>query len=382
MGGLERGPPQRRHMVTLDQAIEKINERLNTAIACRAEDIQVETVSTGSFAVDVATGIRGFPRGYITEVFGEEGGGKSTLALTSCINAVMHNHGLAVYMDAENKTYPRRPIELGIDGDKLVILEPKTKTDTVKRMLKAIETLASVKDGVMVMFRPYTGTLALDVMKALVESGTADIIVIDSVHALTTAAEKDSDAEDKHMAMLARLMSQSIKSSISDIGLSDTAVIFINQTRTTGFGSRYTWQDTPGGKALKFYSALRIRLRQLKNIGDGVIVSAEVKKNCLSAPDRKAEFDILFDSGIDQVKDLFEAAKDLDIIQAAGGYYKFLDEPLSGFDEDGKMIRTSGYEKALSKFRERTEWHGPVRNAILNPPRVDQETGEIIEESK
>jgi len=364
-------------MVTVDDALASIRQSLGDQAACRIDDIQIESVPTGSLSLDIATGVGGFPRGYITEVFGEPGGGKTTLALSACIEQVARG-GTAVFIDAEQKTWQGRPVELGLPEDKLILLSPRSRADTLSIIEESMDLIAKVEGGVFVLFRPYTGTLAWDVIRRLLEDDIADIIVVDSVHALTTEAEKDAGADSKTPALLARLMSQNIKAAVSDLGLARAALVFVNQYRTH-FGSRYSWRESTSGYALKYYASIRISVKDagpLKVRGQGstgINVEAKVEKNCLAAPYEEAGFSIVWKSGVDRASDIWDAACKTGVIDTAGGYYKFNDEPLAGYKDDGKMRRPGGKEAARHLFvTQCLDWHESVREAVLETLKKEE----------
>jgi recombination protein RecA len=359
-------------MSTIDDVVEALKRDLGERIIAKGHDIEIHSVSTGSLSVDVITGYGGFPRGYVTELFGKEGGGKTTLALTSCVRNAMDG-GFSVFIDAENKTWPRRAEELGMDPDRLYVLQPNTKADTLRVLEKVFHKLANVEGGLLVMFRPYTGTLAWDVIHSLLRANLADIIVVDSVHALATGAEKDASAEDSHVGVLPRLMSQNLKSSISDVGLSDTALVFVNQIREK-VGVMYgNPETTPSGWAIKFYSALRLNLRRSGNLGPrkkeyGIQVTALTEKNALSRPRRTAEFDIRWADGIPLASDVFHAAKTTNVITLHGSWYRYRGENIAD---------SAGEKPVIAALEANPSLLGEIREAVLHP-QVDPETGEIM----
>lgn len=360
-------------MTTPAEIAAELKKDLGDRILARGDEVVIDVVPTGSMSLDVATVVGGFPRGYVTELYGAEAGGKTTLALHSCIG-VAERGGLAIFMDAENKTNPQRVIELGIPAEQVYIIEPNKATDTVKPIMKVIEKFTKANCGMILIIRPYTGHLALDVIKqTLKEQLPVDLIVVDSVHALATGTEIDSDTKDQHMAVLARLMSQFLKSITGILGLTNTALVFINQQRT-GFGRRRPYTVTPSGRALTYYAALRVLVTVSKTRSNGIDVIARVKKNSLGRPNLSTEFQIYWATGIDVVADLFEAAIAAKVLDG-GSWYEFQGEKLALPDEEGNAVQ--GKAEALEGLRTKPKVVQAIREAILRP-EVDPDTGEIL----
>ena len=258
---------------------------------------RIEGIPTGSLSLDIALGGRGIPRGRVTELFGPESSGKTTLALHVLANA-QRAGGVAAFIDAEHAldiTWAKR---LGIDVSSLLVSQPDT------------------------------GEQALDITEMLISSNSVDIIVIDSVAALTPKAEIEGDMGDSHMGLHARLMSQAMRKLTSIIGKSKTALVFINQIRMkigVMFGNPET---TTGGRALKFYSSVRIDLRRITTIKDtsgavGSRVRARVVKNKIAPPFRDTEFDIMFDSGISYEGDLLDLATGCEVVEKSGAWLNY-----------------------------------------------------------
>jgi recombination protein RecA len=262
----------------------------------------VEAIPSGALTLDVALGINGFPRGRVIEIFGPEASGKTTLTL-SVIKEVQAKGGVAAFIDAEHAFDSTYAKIVGLNLDDLLISQPDT------------------------------GEQALEIAETLVRSNAVDLIVIDSVAALTPRAEIEGDMGDSHMGLQARLMSQALRKLTAAINKSHTCVIFINQIREkigVMFGSPET---TPGGRALKFYSSVRLDLRKIATLksGDEVIgsrVRARVVKNKVAPPFKEAEFEILHNEGIAKIASVVDAATNLGIIQKSGTWLSFQEEKI------------------------------------------------------
>lgn len=274
----------------------------------------VEAIPTGSLTLDYALGIGGLPRGRVIEVFGPEASGKTTLTL-SAIKEVQKNGGVAAFIDAEHAFDSTYAKIIGINLEELLISQPDT------------------------------GEQALEITETLVRSNAVDLIVIDSVAALTPQAEIEGEMGDAHMGLQARLMSQALRKLTAAISKSRTCVIFINQIREkigVMFGSPET---TPGGRALKFYASVRLDLRRIASIkaGDSVIggrVRARVVKNKIAPPFREAEFEILHDEGIAKTASILDAAVNLGIIGKSGTWLSFQNEKIAqGRDAAIKLLK-------------------------------------------
>jgi len=297
----------------LEKAIEQIAKQLGKGTVMKLGDkeaIKIDTVSTGCLSLDIATGIGGIPRGRITEIYGIEMAGKSTLAMHAIAEA-QKNGGYAAYIDAEHAFDPNYAKNIGIDIDNLVISQPDY------------------------------GEQALEVAEALIRSGAIDIIVIDSVAALVPRAELEGNMGDGHIGLQARLMSQAMRKLAGIVHKSNTAIIFINQIRErigVMFGNPET---TTGGRALKFYASLRLEMRKISSIKDdsgiiGARVKVKVVKNKLAPPFKEAEFDILFGKGICYVSDIVDLGVKYSIIQKSGAWYAYGDLRLGQGKENVK----------------------------------------------
>ena len=274
----------------------------------------IPVISTGSLALDHALGVGGIPRGRVIEIFGPESGGKTTLALHIMAEAQKRD-GLAAFIDAEHALDVMYAKKLGVNFDDLLVSQPDT------------------------------GEQALEIAEVLIRSGAMDVVVVDSVAALVPKAELEGDMGDVHMGLQARLMSQALRKLAASISKSMTAVIFINQIRMkigVMFGNPET---TPGGKALKFYSSVRLDIRKIGNIKDGQEVvgsrtRVKVVKNKVAPPFKEAEFDIMYGEGISAAGDLLDMAVQTEVIDKSGVWYSFDEERIGqGRDNAKKLLK-------------------------------------------
>jgi len=276
-----------------------------------ALDSPIESIPSGSLALDLALGVNGIPRGRITEIFGPEASGKTTLG-QHIIAEVQKRGGIAAYIDVEHALDPAYAANCGVKLDDLLISQPDT------------------------------GEQALEITEALVRSGALDAIVIDSVAALVPRAEIEGEMGDAHIGLQARLMSQALRKLAAAIGKSGTAVIFINQLREKVgiiFGNP---EVTPGGRALKFYSSVRIDLRRVETIKQGTEaigsrIKARVVKNKVAPPFKSAEFDIMFAHGISREGDLIDLGIALGIVKKTGTFFSYGDIRLGQGRENAKQ---------------------------------------------
>jgi recombination protein RecA len=297
----------------LDRVIAQIEKQYGQGSIMQMDEHQyakIEGIETGSLSLDIALGGRGIPRGRVTELYGPESSGKTTLALHT-IACAQKTGGVAAFIDAEHALDTTWAKRLGVDVSSMLVSQPDT------------------------------GEQALDIVEMLVRSNSVDIIVVDSVAALTPAAEIEGEMGDRHIGLQARLMSQAMRKLTSVIGKSKTALIFINQIRMkigVMFGNPET---TPGGRALRFYSSIRIDVRRLATIKDGGIavgsrVRARVVKNKIAPPFRDSEFDIMFDSGISYEGDLLDMGLAAEIVQKSGAWINYGDVRLGQGRENAK----------------------------------------------
>src|SRR5256712_6317415 len=264
--------------------------------------VGVEAISTGALALDVAVGVGGLPRGRIVEIFGPESSGKSTLAMHVVAEA-QRNGGVCAYIDAEHAMDPVYAGAIGVDVDELLISQPDT------------------------------GEQALEIADMLIRSGALDVLVIDSVAALTPRAEIEGEMGDAHVGLQARLMSQALRKLTATLSKSNTIAIFINQLREkigVMFGSPET---TPGGRALKFYSSARLDIRRIESIKDGVEVvgnrtRVKVVKCKVSSPFKQAEFDIMYGKGISREGSLLDVGVDTGLVKKSGAWFTYEGEQL------------------------------------------------------
>ena len=299
----------------LEAALAQIDKQFGKGSVMRLGDqtqAPVEVIPTGSVAMDVALGIGGLPRGRVVEIYGPESSGKTTLALHAVANA-QRNGGIAAFIDAEHALDPVYARQLGVDTDALLVSQPDT------------------------------GEQALEIMDMLVSSGTLDIVVIDSVAALTPRAEIEGEMGDSHVGLQARLMSQALRKVTGRLHQTKTTAIFINQLREkigVFFGSPET---TTGGKALKFYASVRIdvrRIETLKEAGNPVGNRTRVKivKNKMAPPFKQAEFDILYGVGISREGGLIDVGVEEGIVKKSGAWFTYDGDQLGQGKENARRF--------------------------------------------
>ncbi len=305
----------------LDSTLGQIEKQFGQGAVMKMGDkgsMSMESIPTGALALDLALGIGGMPRGRIAEIFGPEGSGKTTLA-THVVAEAQRNGGICAYIDAEHAMDPVYAKAIGVDVDELLISQPDT------------------------------GEQALEIADMLIRSGALDVVVIDSVAALTPRAEIEGDMGDTHVGLQARLMSQALRKLTSNLNKSKTICIFINQLREkigVMFGSPET---TPGGRALKFYSSVRLDIRRIEAIKDGNEIvgnrtRVKVVKNKCAPPFRQAEFDIMYGAGISREGSVIDLGADLDIVKKSGAWYTYEGEQLGQGRENAKRFLTENPE--------------------------------------
>ncbi|HJG49673.1 recombinase RecA [Limosilactobacillus ingluviei] len=301
----------------LDNALKKIEKNFGKGAIMRmgdAVDTKVATVSSGSLAIDEALGVGGYPRGRIIEMYGPESSGKTTVALHA-VAEVQQQGGTAAYIDAENAMDPEYAKALGVDIDNLLLSQPDT------------------------------GEQGLQIADALISSGAIDIVVVDSVAALVPRAEIEGEMGDAHVGLQARLMSQALRKLSGTINKTKTIAIFINQIREkvgVMFGNPET---TPGGRALKFYSTIRLEIRRGEPIKDGSDIignraKIKVVKNKVAPPFKKAEVDIMYGEGISKMGELLDMAAEKDLIKKSGAWYSYGEERIGQGRENAKKWLT------------------------------------------
>ena len=309
---------------SLEMALSQIERQFGKGAIMRlgTDNIQkIGAISTGALSLDLALGIGGVPRGRIIEIYGPESGGKTTLALHIAAEA-QRNGGIAAFIDAEHALDPGYASALGVDVDELLISQPDT------------------------------GEQALEIADMLIRSGALDVVIIDSVAALVPRAEIEGEMGDPHLGLQARLMSQALRKLAGTINRSNTTAIFINQIREkigVMFGSPET---TPGGRALKFYSTVRIEVRRIQTIKDGQEaignkVVAKVVKNKVAPPFRQAEFDIMFGEGISREGSLIDVAVEHDVVRKSGAWYTYEGDQLGQGRENAKRFLRENPEIAV-----------------------------------
>ena len=299
----------------LDMAMSQIDKQFGQGSVMKMGEkaaMNIEAIPTGALSLDLALGIGGLPRGRVTEIYGPESSGKTTLA-THVVAEAQRNGGICAYVDAEHAMDPIYAKAIGVDIDELLISQPDT------------------------------GEQALEITDMLIRSGALDVVVIDSVAALTPRAELEGDMGDTHVGLQARLMSQALRKLTSKLNKYNTICIFINQLREkigVMFGSPET---TPGGRALKFYSSVRLDIRRIESIKNGMEVvgnrtRVKVVKNKCAPPFKQAEFDIMYGQGISREGSVLDLAVTESIVKKSGAWYTYDGEQLGQGRENAKVF--------------------------------------------
>ena len=347
----------------LDMALKQIEKQFGKGSVMKLgenTDRKMETSSSGSIAIDAALGVGGYPRGRIVEIYGPESSGKTTVTLHA-IAEIQANGGTAAFIDAEHALDPVYAQKLGVNIDELLLAQPDT------------------------------GEQALEIAEALVRSGAIDIIVIDSVAALVPKAEIEGEMGDSHMGLQARLMSQALRKLSGVINKSNTLAIFINQVREkigVMFGNPET---TTGGRALKFYSSIRLEVRKGEAIKQGTDIvgnktKIKVVKNKVAPPFRTAEVDIMYGEGISKEGEIVDIGADLDIIQKSGSWYSYNNDRIGQGRENVKQFLKENIairDEIAEKIRQHFGIGGELGYTIGAHENQDElEELELFEEEK
>jgi recombination protein RecA len=331
----------------LEAALGQIEKQFGKGSVMRMGDnlhMNIEAIPTGALSLDLALGIGGLPRGRIVEIYGPESSGKSTLAMHAVAEA-QRNGGICAYIDAEHAMDPIYARAIGVNVDDLLISQPDT------------------------------GEQALEIADMLIRSGALDVLVIDSVAALTPRAEIEGEMGDTHVGLQARLMSQALRKLTGTLSKSSTIAIFINQLREK-IGVMYGSPEvTPGGRALKFYASIRLDIRRIESIKDGAEVvgnrtRVKVVKNKCSAPFKQAEFDIMYGKGISREGSLLDVAVELGFIKKSGAWFTYEGEQLGQGRENVKTFLSEN-PQLMAEVDERVR-------AALQPAPVDETTAPAL----
>jgi recombination protein RecA len=329
----------------LEMAINQIERQFGKGSIMRMGDhakLGIEVIPTGAMALDLALGIGGLPRGRIVEIFGPESSGKSTLALHVVAEA-QRNGGVCAYIDAEHAMDPTYAQAIGVNIDDLLVSQPDT------------------------------GEQALEIADLLVRSGALDVLVVDSVAALTPRAEIEGEMGDAHVGLQARLMSQALRKLTATLSKSRTIAIFINQLREkvgVVYGSP---EVTPGGRALKFYASVRLDIRRVESIKDGPDVvgsrtRVKVVKNKCAPPFKQAEFDIMYGKGISREGSLLDVAVDLGIVKKAGAWFTYEGEQLGQGRENAKQFLAETPELMVAIYERIRQALGVAEAPVSSAP--------------
>ncbi len=341
-------------MRALDAALSQIEKQYGKGAVMRlgenTANMNVETIPTGSLSLDIALGLGGIPRGRIIEIYGPESSGKTTVAL-HMVAETQKRGGIAGFIDAEHALDPVYAKNIGVDIDNLYISQPDN------------------------------GEQALEICETMVRSGAVDIIIVDSVAALVPKAEIDGDMGDSHVGLQARLMSQALRKLTGVISKSNSVVIFINQLREkvgVMFGNPET---TTGGRALKFYSSVRMDVRRIEAIRQqGEVIGnrtrIKVVKNKVAPPFREAEFDIMFGKGISREGDVIDLAANLNIIQKSGAWYAYEGEKIGQGRENAKQYLAE-HPEIFDEVVHKVRVHYGLENDADNGQEVSEDAGSL-----
>lgn len=342
----------------LDTALRQIEKQFGKGSIMKLgeEPIEkIETIPSGSLALDVALGIGGYPRGRVVEIYGPESSGKTTVALHAIAEAQKQG-GQAAFIDAEHALDPTYAKALGVDTDELLLSQPDT------------------------------GEQALEIAEALVRSGAVDILVVDSVAALVPKAEIEGEMGDSHVGLQARLMSQALRKLSGAINKSKTTAIFINQIREkvgVMFGSPET---TTGGRALKFYSSVRLEVRRAETLKQGNEIVGnkarlKVVKNKVAPPFKQAEVDVMYGEGISKEGEILDIGSDLEIVKKSGAWYSYNEERLGQGRENAKQFLKE-HDDMMAEIHHAIRTHYQLDETPETDENTDDEEAEETEEGK
>lgn len=331
----------------LSMAVSQIEKAFGKGAIMRmgeSSQMNIESISTGTMALDLALGVGGLPRGRVVELYGPESSGKSTLAMHVVAEA-QRNGGICAYIDAEHAMDPVYAKAIGVDIDEMLISQPDT------------------------------GEQALEIADMLIRSGALDVLVVDSVAALTPRAEIEGEMGDSHVGLQARLMSQALRKITATLSRSATIAIFINQLREK-IGITYGSPEvTPGGRALKFYSSIRLDIRRVESIKDGAEIignrtRVKVVKNKCAPPFRQCEFDIMYSKGISREGSVLDVAVDLGFIKKSGAWYTYEGEQLGQGRENAKGFLAAN-PGVMVELNERVRTHLGIGVVVGEPGAGD-----------
>lgn len=337
----------------LDMALKQIEKQFGKGSIMKLgeqAERKISTIPSGSLALDVALGAGGYPRGRVVEIYGPESSGKTTVALHA-IAEVQQQGGQAAFIDAEHALDPVYAQKLGVNIDELLLSQPDT------------------------------GEQALEIAEALVRSGAVDIIVVDSVAALVPKAEIEGEMGDSHVGLQARLMSQALRKLSGAINKSKTIAIFINQIREkvgVMFGNPET---TPGGRALKFYSSVRLEVRRAEQLKQGHDIvgnktKIKVVKNKIAPPFKVAEVDIMYGEGISREGEVIDMGSDLDIVQKSGSWYSYNEERLGQGRENAKQFLKENKD-ILKEIHQQIRDHHGLDKDLTAPADAEMDQEEL-----